>query len=223
MKYLNKKTMLATVLLTVLMIFFYTPMTVRADQDAVKIPYKKNVTLSNSSNLYEVTFTKAQLAGRKLSSVTCSNTAVATEGYVAYKKTSFSFEPISTGTVTYTVTLSAKGKSTIKKEITVQLIEFENPFTSVIFGSSNIVKNLGRGGWAYRTTKKKSEKISVKVKKGWQLVSISDVYSGTKIKNNTVFKYPSRFVSLYIKVKNKSTGFTETVLVSIDAQNVKVQ
>lgn len=113
-----------------------------------------------------------------------------------------------------TITCTVKG---VKLKTTVKVVKYVNPISSIKIGSNNITKKYNNTGSFTKASPFKNKKVSIKMKKGWTIDSISiknkkrnDYYVGssTFVKTLTLTENLS-----YISVQchNKKTGVYENI------------
>lgn len=217
------KSMVVSILCFAIAFIVLIPTTaVKADQASNPFPFQSKVTLSISDACYIAILSKEQLDGRKITSVKSSRDGEEVghgdDRVIFETPYDVKTQKYQTGKVTYTVMLSAAGKSDIQKKMTVKFIKYQIPLKKTSFLSSKDMSALKNTNHIFRTTTKQKETVKFKAMKNWKITSIEfedtwyNTYGNTtvKVKNNTTFKYKG-IGTFVVKVKNLETGFVETI------------
>lgn len=192
----------------------------KADGAPYMFNYQPEITLSDASDYY-VQFEGKQFKGMEVKSVKSSDKT----SYTDVMRSGVEFwPPKKLGKVTYTFKLSS-GKSTIEKKMTVNYYKYVNPLKKAGIVDAKVMKDLNRNplvtGYGDRITNNLVEKVKFEAKSGWEIQSIKYKEDGTTpegksytVKNNSNFTYKIGSADFVVKVKNKKSGFVETVVIS---------
>ena len=210
------------------------------------IPYEKNICRGVREELsggaaFNMNIPDKMLQGGKIVKVTSSKKNVVKHIEISSEKKSFQFVTRKYGKTTFTITVKTAKNKNKKYKCNFSTVKYSNPLTSIQFGTSgNLASEFKKSDvYRHKCTAPSgkipaSEKISIKPKSGWKLVSMSYWYYdqekgrsvGRNIKNNSTIKYhyssePTDWwntngSSIGIHMKNDRKGVQQTLMLSLD-------
>jgi hypothetical protein len=211
--------------------------TVKADS-ILTVSYAKTMVVSTGGSGEYYCEMSGSVKNIKKVKVTSSNKKIIYIGAMNGDSTGFVFTALKAGSANLTIKATLTSGKTKTYKAKVKAVKYSNPVKSLKIGSKELASKLKKDMYASYKNKAESEKVSVKLKSGWTLKSIEHTYykvvekeasSGdssdldetieektVKVKNGGKITYSDNEGSLIIKVYNKKTKLTETLVVYIN-------
>ena len=202
------------------------------------ITYEKNICHGvrediKSGAAFNMNIPDKMLQGGKIVKVTSSKKNVVKQIEISSEKKSFGFTTRKYGKTTFTITVKTAKNKNKKYKCNFSTVKYSNPFSSIQLGTSgNLAPEFEKSDYYSYYCTAPSEKISIRPKAGWKVVSMSYWYYdqekgksvGKNIQNNSsiTYHYSPGSSSICIRMKNNKKGVEQSIILFVSQSSGQI-